>query len=480
VLVDVFGIENVFDTQRRILVLTGDAIGEQMAGPAIRAWHIADVLAAEHQVRLVTTNPVCTSPEAPFVVKRTNRIQLAIHVDWADVVVLQGHTMELAPGLKKRDSRKIVVCDMYDPMHLELLEQGRGTTTDEQRGTDLNAVTRVLNTQLRRGDFFLCASERQRHFWLGHLASLGRLNPALYDTDPTVRSLLAVTPFGLSGKAPQRTASPIRGTIKGIGEHDRVVLWAGGLYSWLDPLTLLHAIARLSAARNDVRLVFLGMRHPNPEVPAMDVGVQTRQLAQRLELTGRHVFFNDTWVPYTTRQNWLLDADCGVITHYDHIETTFAFRTRVLDYLWAGLPIVTTDGDSFADLVRAEGLGAVVPAEDPAALAGALEKVLYDEVFAASARQRIAAVRDRFTWETVLAPLVSFCRNPMPAADRLPGTEPLVRNRSLPPSEAVRRDIALVRQYLDDGGPRELARRASNRVRRVARELWSRRGGPDE
>ncbi|MFL6144655.1 MAG: glycosyltransferase [Labedaea sp.] len=480
-LVDVFGIEEIFDTRRRVLVLTGDAVAERMAGPAIRAWHIADVLCAEHDVRLVTTNPVCAPPEAPFQVKRANRIQLGTHVEWADVVVLQGHTMELAPGLKKHGSRKIVVCDLYDPMHLELLEQSRDPNVaenDEQRATNLEAVTRVLNTQLTRGDFFLCASERQRHFWLGHLAALGRLTPAVYDADPTVRSLLAVAPFGLSGKPPQRTASPIRGALDGIADSDKVVLWAGGVYSWLDPITVVHAMDRLSRKRPDARLVFLGMRHPNPEVPVMDIGVQTRRLAEALGIAGRHVFFNEHWVPYAERQNWLLDADCGITTHHEHVETTFAFRTRVLDYLWAGLPIVTTDGDAFADLVRAEGLGVVVPAEDPAALADALDRTLYDAEFAAAARERIAAVRERFTWETALAPLIAFCRDPRPASDRLPGAEPLVRNRSLPASETLRRDVELMRRYLADGGPVELARRAAGRVRRKTRSRW--RGRPDE
>jgi GT2 family glycosyltransferase/glycosyltransferase involved in cell wall biosynthesis len=483
VLVEVFGIEEAFGARRRILVITGDALGERMAGPAIRAWNMADVLCAEHDVRLVTVNPTCEPPEAPFPVLAARRTELRPHVDWADVVILQGHALELVPALKRRDSAKILVCDMYDPMHLELLEQGRDLTaagSDEKRALDLIGVTKVLNTQLERGDFVLCASERQRHFWLGHLAALGRLTPALYDNDPTVRSLLAVAPFGLPGKPPQRTASPIRGGIGNIAGSDKVVLWAGGVYSWFDPLTLLHAIDRLSQRRNDVRLVFLGMRHPNPEVPDMDIGVQTRRLAQRLDLTGRHVFFNESWVPYAERQNWLLDADCGVTTHYEHVETTFAFRTRVLDYLWAGLPIVTTDGDSFAELVRAEGLGAVVPAEDPDALAGALERVLYDTEFATAARERIAAVRDRFTWETVLAPLVEFCRDPKPAADRLPGNEPLVRARPLRAGEVLRRDVALVREYLDAGGPAELARRAAGRVWRLARGRLSGQGRSDE
>jgi len=48
-------------------------------------------------------------------------------------------------------------------MHLELLEQGKGGA-DDQRTADLAGVTRVLDAQLERGDFFLCASERQRHF----------------------------------------------------------------------------------------------------------------------------------------------------------------------------------------------------------------------------------------------------------------------------------------------------------------------------
>src|SRR5207244_12808926 len=101
---------------------------------------------------------------------------------------------------------------------------------------------------------------------------------------------------------------------------------------------------------------------------------------------------------------------------------------------------------------------------------------LYDADFAAAARERLAVVRERFTWEPALAPLIAFCRNPMPAADRLVGAEPLVRNRSLPPTEAARRDLALVRQYLTDGGATEVARRALGRVRRLTRERLRRRG----
>lgn len=465
ILVEAFGIEQVFGHRRKVLVLTGDAITERMAGPAIRAWNIAATLSVEHDVRLVTVNPVAAPPPAPFAVSAARRRDLTEPIAWADIVILQGHVLEMAPELKT--SAKIVVCDLYDPMHLELLEQGK-SAPDDQRAADLAGVTKVLDAQLERGDFFLCASERQRLFWLGHLAALGRLSPRLYDADPTTQSLLAVVPFGLSPKPPERTGPGLRATL-GLGEGDRVVLWAGGVYSWFDPLTLVRAIDRLREQHSDVRLVFLGMRHPNPEVAEMDIGARTVGLADRLGLTGKHVFFNEQWVPYAERQNWLLDANCGVTTHFEHVETTFAFRTRVLDYLWSGLPIVTTDGDAFADLVRAEELGVVVPAEDSQALAAALERVLYDTEFAAACKERIAAVAQRFAWPEALAPLVEFCRDPRPAADRLPGATDLVVSAPLRGPELVRRDLALVREYLAEGGPRELARRVGGRIRKVAR-----------
>jgi GT2 family glycosyltransferase/glycosyltransferase involved in cell wall biosynthesis len=467
ILVEAFGLDRAFGKPRNVLVITGDALTERMAGPAIRAWHTAEAISVEHRVRLVTTNPRCEPPGAGFEVAASHRRELPSHVDWADIVVLQGHSLEMVPALREMDSQKIVVCDVYDPMHLEVLEQGKADP-DTKRENDVAGVTEVLNRQLARGDFFLCASQRQRHFWLGHLAALGRITPRLYDTDPSLRSLLAEVPFGLSSAPPRRTGTGIRGDGRGVSESDKLVLWAGGVYDWFDPLTLVRAVGELAASRPDLRLAFLGMRHPNPEVPAMDVGVRTRHLARSLGLTGKHVFFNEDWVPYGARQNWLLDADCGVTTHFEHVETTFAFRTRVLDYLWAGLPIVTTDGDSFADLVAAERLGVVVPAQDPDALARALDRVLYDAEFAQGCRERIAVVRERFTWETVLGPLLRFCRDPRPAPDRLAGAAPILSEEPLRLPERLRREAELVREYLEEGGPVEVLRRAGGRVRKVA------------
>ncbi|MGH3469471.1 MAG: glycosyltransferase, partial [Thermocrispum sp.] len=92
----------------------------------------------------------------------------------------------------------------------------------------------------------------------------------------------------------------------------------------------------------------------------------------------------------------------------------------------------------------------------------------YDDAFAAGCRDRMAAVAQRYTWDAALAPLVEFCRHPRPAADRRTAA-PLTSPDRLGVTDALRRDAALVRDYLAAGGPREVARRAAGRLRRWAK-----------
>jgi glycosyltransferase involved in cell wall biosynthesis len=260
---------------------------------------------------------------------------------WCDVLIFLGLLLEIHPWLKK--SNKVVVADIYDPFHLEVLEQAKdqGERVRAKAATD---TTLALNEQLRRGDFFLCASDKQRDFWLGQLAAVGRINPLTYDQDETLGSLIAPVAFGVPDDAPVHSRQVLKGVVPGIGNGDKVILRGGGVYNWFDPLTLVRAVQQLHARHSEVRLFFLGMKHPNPDVPDMRMAWETRQLADSLGLTDKVVFFNEAWVAYDERQNYLLESDLGVSTHLDHVETAFSFRTRILDYLWAGLPVVATGG----------------------------------------------------------------------------------------------------------------------------------------
>ncbi len=454
----------------KVLVVTGDPIGPKVAGPAIRAWNIADSLAHNNSVKLVTMSgvePVDSAFDILHVTAGNDR-EFSKLEQWADIVIFQGHALSAFDSLKK--STKILVVDIYDPMHLEQLEQGRDLPM-AQWETQVSDATEVLNEQLLRGDFFLCASERQKHFYLGQLAALGRLSPTTYEGDPDFDHLISVVPFGTPAIAPVHDREVLKGVREGFGKHDKVLLWSGGVYNWFDPKTLIRAVAVLDARRGGVRLFFQGTKHPHPGVPEMDVVADSRELAATLGVLNQSVFFNDSWVDYADRQNYLLEANAGVSTHFSHVETTFSFRTRILDYLWAELPMVVTEGDHFADLVRAEGLGIVVAAQDVDALADALEKILFDTKFAAAAKTNIARVRQLYTWEVVLAPLVEFVADPHHAADFIvsTSTSKVKEKRAKKPRKraGLRHDLAQSVYYLQNGGPRTVLGKVRNRFRRA-------------
>ena len=176
--------------------------------------------------------------------------------------------------------------------------------------------------------------------------------------------------------------------MPGIGADDKILLWPGGIWNWFDPLTVIRAVHELSRRRDDVRLYFLGVKHPNPEMPDMAMAGEAVALADELGLRDRVVFFNFGWVPYAERGRYLLEADVAVSAHFDDIETRFAFRTRLLDCLWAGLPVVTTRGDTLGELIVAGGAGSAVDVGDVDGWVEALESLLDDARRAAAGEAR--------------------------------------------------------------------------------------------
>jgi glycosyltransferase involved in cell wall biosynthesis len=448
-------------TRRRIAVVTTDTLAKRMAGPGIRATEIARCLAGHHDVVLATTG-ICEIEVDGLEVRQVGELGLRDLEEWCDVFVFQGWVIHNRPQLLH--SHKVVVADIYDPMHLEQLEQAHDAPGERGRYAQVLHTAGVLNEQLERADFFLCASAKQRDLWIGQLAGLGRINPVTYDGDESLHRLLAVAPFGIAEEPPRQTRSGIRGSIPGIGPDDKVILWGGGVYNWFDPITLVHAVHRLSQRLPEVRLLFLGMKHPNPGVPQMRVAYETQQLARDLGIEDTIVFFNREWVEFDDRQNYLLDADIGVSTHLDHVETEFSFRTRILDYLWASLPIVATDGDSFASIIRDEGIGEVVAPGDVEGLERALERLLSDPEAAQLCRDNIQRIAPYFHWSACLAPLAEFCLAPRRAHDV--ACPDLQKGAALSRLATGRkRDIQIALSYLKAGAPGPVIRRVRQRIR---------------
>ena len=428
------------ERRRKVLYLCQDVVGPRMAGSGIRAWNLARVLAAHCEVTLAA--PTSGDVDAPgfrvLPVTLDDPGEIDAALAEAEVVISNGNMLHDYPQLADLEVPWVV--DAYVPTPSEALAANRHRDAGE-RLAGHRVDTRTVNRFLARADLVLCASERQRDLYLGILASLGRLNPYVYDADPTLRALIDVVPYGLPAEPPRHTHDVLRGVLPGVGPEDKVLLWGGGIWNWFDPLTLIEALEIVVRRRDDVRLCFPGTRHPYAaRIPDMEMRARAAELADARGLAGRHVFFGQ-WAPYDERPNYLLEADIGVSLHPAGIEAHFAFRTRMLDYIWAGLPMVVTEGDVFAEWVREDGLGYVVAPGDVSGVAEAILSLL-DEADARAARadafsRRAAGLR----WAQVAEPLVAFCRDPHPAPDRAAGYLP----EPLDEAAEIRRELDAAR-----------------------------------
>lgn len=384
----------------KILISATNTIGRAMAGPAIRSWELAKALSASHDVVLASPNDPQIEGEGFSLISKSQPAY-AKHFKEADVLITQALTCSMA--LQAKYARKKIIIDAYDPLPLEVLEQFKhhpSQIRNEYHNASINSL--IFNFQM--ADSILCASEKQRDFWLGFLLSQKLITPSSYDLDHSLRHFIDVVPFGLPSSPPQKTGPGLREIYK-FDADDKILLWGGGIWNWFDPLSLIRAMEILSHRRQDIKLVFMGVKNPDPSVMEMSMCREAIQLAKQFNLLDRTVFFNHGWVPYAERHNHLLDATIGVSTHFDHLETRYSFRTRLLDYIWAQLPMIATQGDCFAELIEQHELGAVVPYQNERAIVQAILSLLEEKEKINTIKGNLAQFGSRFYWTNVIKPI---------------------------------------------------------------------------
>jgi glycosyltransferase involved in cell wall biosynthesis len=401
-----------------LLIISHDVVGEQMAGPGIRYYHLARVLAQHVPTTLAIPNgssPTFTGEGFQVVRYQSGQwATLAAAVQAAALCLFPSDIANTLPEIATSD--RVLIVDGYDPLLAEWLAlQSQADATLRQNGWQQRMIE--LTQQCLIGDFYICASERQRDWWLGLLEANGRINPLTHAADPSLRRLIDVAPYGLPGTLPPPTHPVIKGVWPGIDPAAKLILWGGGLWPWLDPVTAIQAVGKVWQTRRDVKLVFPGTRHPNPQMSGMATqNEQAYQAADTLGLRDRAIFFGD-WVAYGDWPTVLQESALALTLHYDTLETRLAFRSRVLEYIGAGLPIIATCGDATSELVTHYQLGTVVDYQDVDGVAAAIQHWLDQPP--ASYQANFAQAQADLTWERVLEPLIRFCQAPQRAPDRV-------------------------------------------------------------
>jgi len=357
----------------RVLVLTDDLVGPAMAGSALRAWELARVLLAVGHEVVLSAASGSAHPEGhgpPVVDKPPWR--------WADAVLAPPWCLPPRAFV----GNHLLLVDGVTPL---LAELSACPSTPEIARRQRTAGAR-LPLVVSRADGILVAGKEQKAWWADRLGK--RVDVPLIEV-----------PFGIPELDPSADVDAIDGVPAGWS----VVLWWGGVWPWLDLETLLAARARLGSAKVSVVV-------PTAERPGSGAALTTREFqaaAARHGLKRPAAVALDHWVPYADRDRILNRSAVLAVLHHPGPETELSFRTRVLDGVWAAVPLLLSEGGAIARIANAEGWGAVVPPGDAKLAAAALD-LLLGERSQARYRAQLAAARDNWRWSVIAQPLVEI------------------------------------------------------------------------
>src|SRR5207248_5165650 len=109
----------------------------------------------------------------------------------------------------------------------------------------------------------------------------------------------------------------------------------------------------------------------------------------------------EPWVAYDERAAFYSRFGAALLTFPQSIETDLSMRTRVYDYLWGGLPIVTSSAPGTDELLTAYVAGLIVRSASATDFAEALVRALADMQMREGAQRFV----DDHQWQRTLQPL---------------------------------------------------------------------------
>ena len=226
---------------------------------------------------------------------------------------------------------------------------------------------------LKRGDVFSVCSTPQKYALVGRLAAVGRLSrysvgyefvyvvmPGAFNQTVTGKQLLVQ----------ESNVSFLR--ANGKDSDDFLVLWCGSYNTWSDLDTLFSGLS--IAMESNPRIVYLSVGNPTvseDEHRRFWERVSCSPYRDRFRMLGR--------IPHN--ENWRLyqKCDCGVSTDKAVYEAQLGTRTRLVEMIAAGLPVVTSELCELSHMLSKSGVALTYPAGDSLAFAAQLIKLSRDD-----------------------------------------------------------------------------------------------------
>jgi hypothetical protein len=193
----------------------------------------------------------------------------------------------------------------------------------------------------------------------------GRLTPSDIDRSPTLDHLISLVPLGFSADHERRAAaaSPV---------HLADALWTGGVWSYLDPIVFVDALALCRDAGVGLTAAFL---YAAVQPDNADLMARVRARVAQLGL-GEKVMFCGEPLRHQDRDGILNGARVLVCTARPGVENETCVRLRIRDSRLYGVPMIVDPHGPTAREIERDGLGWVLDAVTADGLAGTLRSAV--------------------------------------------------------------------------------------------------------
>lgn len=364
-----------------------------------------------------------------------------------------------------------LILDVYVPIYVEVSAR-ESENIDEEYSGYMRELDRY-NKVLKRGDYFLCANDAQKTFYTGVLSSLGVLNPRSYR-----EQRILIVPFGIEDKSQEASENPY---VKlGIGKNDFVVLWFGGLYPWFRVEELLGAMKSLKSKKN-IKFVIVGSKNPfNPNPDFFKQHDKAYAFSENEGLLGDTVHFVE-WVDFDKRINYYKGADIVISLNQPGDENQFSWRTRVMDYIWGDMVIVSNGGDPLSDELITAGAAIKLPELSSAAIVAIISKVHKDRKLLAATHSKLAKLKEKYYWSNVTSHVAKAIeqsgvvmpyKNEHEFSQRLLADTKGLQGRLKKPAKI----LIKAKQYVRQHGMRNTVKYSAQLVGSIGRNVASRSG----
>lgn len=279
----------------------------------------------------------------------------------------------------------------------------------------------MLRRILGRADRLSTVSGRQRLATVGELAAVGRLS-----LETAEEELVHAIPFSIEDAPPRLPGPVVRGRL--VGEEEFVLLWSGSYNVWTDAETLFAGVD--VAMRENPKIHFVST---GGSVPGYDDETYRRFVGLVASSPRRERFHLLGWVQRERATTLLYEADLGVVIERRFHEGELGTKTRIVEWMAAGLPVLASDVSELPSHVAEAGCGFVVPPGDARALSRILLELARDrgrlERTSKAARTFLA---EELAFSNACAPLLDWVQRPEAAADRAGRASTIGRMNWLP------------------------------------------------